>query len=98
MLFEDKSINCKECQQAFTFTAGEQEFYASKNLQNQPLRCQSCRVTQRFIREGKDPSQCSDVPCDTCGANARVPFKPTGARPVYCSACFIKSKVNTSSN
>lgn len=26
--------------------------------------------------------------CDSCGKEARVPFRPTGARPVYCSDCF----------
>jgi CxxC-x17-CxxC domain-containing protein len=26
--------------------------------------------------------------CAECGATARVPFRPTGARPVYCSSCF----------
>lgn len=26
--------------------------------------------------------------CSDCGAQCRVPFKPTGAKPVKCSACF----------
>jgi CxxC-x17-CxxC domain-containing protein len=26
--------------------------------------------------------------CDSCGGQARVPFKPTGSKPVYCSDCF----------
>jgi CxxC-x17-CxxC domain-containing protein len=26
--------------------------------------------------------------CDSCGREARVPFRPTGAKPVYCSDCF----------
>ncbi|MGH2428227.1 MAG: CxxC-x17-CxxC domain-containing protein [Candidatus Limnocylindria bacterium] len=26
--------------------------------------------------------------CDGCGGEARVPFRPTGAKPVYCSDCF----------
>jgi CxxC-x17-CxxC domain-containing protein len=26
--------------------------------------------------------------CDGCGREARVPFKPTGSKPVYCSDCF----------
>jgi len=26
--------------------------------------------------------------CDRCGREARVPFRPTGSKPVYCSDCF----------
>jgi CxxC-x17-CxxC domain-containing protein len=26
--------------------------------------------------------------CDGCGGEARVPFRPSGAKPVYCSDCF----------
>jgi CxxC-x17-CxxC domain-containing protein len=26
--------------------------------------------------------------CDGCGGEARVPFRPTGSKPVYCSSCF----------
>jgi CxxC-x17-CxxC domain-containing protein len=26
--------------------------------------------------------------CDSCGGQARVPFRPTGSKPVYCSDCF----------
>jgi CxxC-x17-CxxC domain-containing protein len=28
--------------------------------------------------------------CGSCGGEARVPFKPRGDRPIYCSACFDK--------
>lgn len=30
--------------------------------------------------------------CASCGKEARLPFKPTGDRPVYCSECFAKIK------
>jgi CxxC-x17-CxxC domain-containing protein len=26
--------------------------------------------------------------CSSCGKEARVPFQPTGNKPVYCSDCF----------
>ena len=26
--------------------------------------------------------------CDACGRRCEVPFRPTGAKPVYCSYCF----------
>jgi CxxC-x17-CxxC domain-containing protein len=29
-----------------------------------------------------------DAPCSNCGKTARVPFRPTTGKPVYCSDCF----------
>jgi CxxC-x17-CxxC domain-containing protein len=29
-----------------------------------------------------------DATCARCGNQTQVPFRPTGARPVYCSDCF----------
>jgi len=31
-----------------------------------------------------------DAVCDECGKNCKVPFKPSGNKPVYCSECFEK--------
>lgn len=28
------------------------------------------------------------IVCSNCGADATVPFRPRGDRPVYCSDCF----------
>lgn len=39
MTFKDKSIPCQDCGGEFTFTAGEQEFYAQKGFTNEPTRC-----------------------------------------------------------
>jgi len=43
MSFEDKSIQCSDCGTTFSFSAGEQEFFASKGFTNEPKRCPSCR-------------------------------------------------------
>lgn len=43
MEYKDKEITCVDCKNTFTFTAGEQEFYASKGLTNEPKRCKECR-------------------------------------------------------
>ena len=34
------------------------------------------------------PREMHDAVCARCGADTQVPFRPTGARPVYCSDCF----------
>ena len=34
------------------------------------------------------PREMFSATCDGCGREARVPFRPTGSKPVYCSDCF----------
>lgn len=89
-MYEDKTLICKECGQEFTFTAGEQEFYAEKGFENEPQRCKSCRDA----RKGKSEQgrEMFIAVCANCGGEAKVPFKPREDRPVYCSECFAKSK------
>ncbi len=52
--YEDKTIKCKDCGKEFTFTAGEQEFYAQKGLTNEPVRCKECRVAKKANFEKKN--------------------------------------------
>jgi CxxC-x17-CxxC domain-containing protein len=48
--YADKVLTCRDCGQAFTFTAGEQEFHASKGFENEPSRCQDCRAVRKAAR------------------------------------------------
>ena len=48
----DKTLTCRDCGQEFTFTAGEQEFYASKGFTNEPTRCPNCRSNRKRERDG----------------------------------------------
>jgi CxxC-x17-CxxC domain-containing protein len=50
MSFADKQLVCRDCGNNFVFTAGEQEFYASKGLQNEPVRCPPCRSARKSNR------------------------------------------------
>lgn len=34
------------------------------------------------------PREMHDATCARCGNQTQVPFRPSGARPVYCSDCF----------
>jgi len=52
MSFTDKSILCSDCGTTFTFTAGEQEFFASKGFTNDPKRCSQCRQAKKQQRGG----------------------------------------------
>ena len=50
MAFADKELTCRDCSKPFIFTGGEQEFYASKGLQNEPVRCPPCRSARKSNR------------------------------------------------
>lgn len=49
-VYEDKTITCADCGQAFTFTASEQAFYAEKGFSDAPKRCKSCRQARKQQR------------------------------------------------
>ena len=85
----DQQLTCRDCGNTFTFTDGEQEFYASKNL-SAPQRCKDCRANRKQQRFAD--RQMYDATCAKCGAACQVPFKPRsveeGGKPVLCNACF----------
>ncbi len=89
-MYEDKTIICKECGNEFIFTAGEQEFFASKGFENEPQRCKGCRDNRKTA--SRATREMFIATCETCGQEAKLPFKPREDRPVYCSDCFAKKK------
>lgn len=44
----DKTLTCVQCQSAFIFSAGEQEFYEQKGFQ-EPKRCPDCRKQKKAM-------------------------------------------------
>jgi CxxC-x17-CxxC domain-containing protein len=50
--FSDRTLTCRDCGQQFVFTAGEQEFYQSRGLTNDPGRCPTCRAANKASRGG----------------------------------------------
>ena len=89
-MYEDKTLVCKECGQEFTFTAGEQQFYAEKGFQNEPQRCKACRDKKK--NAAKAPRELFTAVCAECGGEAKVPFEPSSDKPVYCSECFAAKR------
>ncbi|MBA2521341.1 MAG: zinc-ribbon domain containing protein [Chloroflexota bacterium] len=45
----DRTLTCRDCGQAFTFTAGEQAFYQERGF-SEPQRCQNCRSQRKAQR------------------------------------------------
>jgi len=101
MSYTDKTLNCSDCGADFTFSASEQEFFASKGFMNEPGRCPDCRAARKMQRGGggygggggggyRQPREMHPVVCDSCGTSTQVPFEPRNGRPVYCSDCYSK--------
>ena len=59
MSFQDKSIQCSDCGTIFTFSAREQQFFASKGFTNEPRRCTQCRKAKKQQRRGLSGSWAS---------------------------------------
>ncbi len=45
----DRTITCRDCGEAFTFTAGEQAFYQERGY-SEPQRCANCRAERKAQR------------------------------------------------
>lgn len=93
MSFADKTLVCRDCEVEFIFSAGEQEFYQSRGLENEPGRCPDCRRARRQSRSGYSnsrPREMTSVICADCGTETEVPFQPRNGRPVYCDDCYTK--------
>ncbi len=104
MPYLDKALICRDCGSSFTFTSGEQAFFASRGLTNEPGRCPTCRAARKvggapfgdgYVHYGpfasfggRTPHQMHPAVCGQCGQMTEVPFLPKGDRPVYCSECF----------
>ena len=91
-MYEDKILVCKECGKEFTFTAGEQEFYAERGFQNEPQRCKACRDARK--RGPAAPVSTSPLPAlpvprpARTGGGAPFPFNPKPARPLFYRELF----------
>jgi CxxC-x17-CxxC domain-containing protein len=99
MSYTDKSITCADCGKGFTFSAGEQETFASRGYTNEPKRCPECRQSRKSERQGSGSfgggsarREMFPAVCSQCGKDTQVPFQPRNDRPVYCSDCYNKIK------
>ena len=95
---------CRNCGSSFTFSAGEQAYFASRGLVNDPTRCHTCRCARKagasplgegYVHYGpfasfggRTPRQMHPATCARCGQVTEVPFLPKQDRPVYCLDCF----------
>ncbi len=45
-MYQDKTLTCVDCGADFVFSAGEQDFFASRGFSD-PTRCPSCRKIRK---------------------------------------------------
>jgi CxxC-x17-CxxC domain-containing protein len=104
----DKVLTCVDCRQEFAFTASEQQFYADRQFSEprRCASCRAIRKASRggsgngsYAGNGyesrdydRGPREMFSATCASCGREAQVPFRPSGAKPVYCSDCFTAQR------
>ncbi len=81
----DKTLVCQDCSKEFVFTAGEQEYYISKMLGNEPKRCKDCRQAKK---DNRAPRELFTITCSECQKPAQVPHP----NMTLCRDCFLASK------
>ncbi len=92
-MYTDERLTCTDCGAEFTFSAGEQEFFATKGFQNKPNRCPDCRAARKSQRGGG----AGGAPRGGGGGGSRYGGAVGGgAREMYavtCSACGQTAEV-----
>src|SRR5947207_11410071 len=87
----DTTLTCRDCGQAFTFTSGEQDFYASRGF-SEPSRCPDCRAARKAQRD-------SGSSYDSYGSSSYGGGYSSGGRgqremfSATCSSCGTEAQV-----
>jgi len=97
MSYMDKELLCSECGFTFTFTADNQETFASMGYTNDPKSCALCRAARRVGNNNssgfssyRPRREMFPAVCAQCGKDTEVTFQPRYGRRVYCSNCYNK--------
>jgi CxxC-x17-CxxC domain-containing protein len=88
--YQDRNIACRDCNNEFVFSGGEQEFYASKGLMNDPVRCPDCRNARKSARSTLE----SDSGYVRYGGAASFSGRtPRQMHPATCASCMEMTEV-----
>ena len=78
----DTTLTCRDCGQAFTFTSGEQDFYASRGF-SEPSRCRRLPRARKAQRDGGSYSSYGSArPTAAAAAAVRPAAVPRRTRDV----------------
>ena len=91
---------CIDCNNFFTITEGEANYFVQHELVS-PKRCKPCRAVRKTRnptsapethRTSISPTERVSITCAHCGRDAEVPFTPFPDSPVYCKVCWVGIK------
>jgi CxxC-x17-CxxC domain-containing protein len=93
----DTTLTCRDCGQAFTFTSGEQDFYASRGF-SEPSRCADCRAARKAQRDGGGGGSYSSYGSSSGSYDGGGGYSAggRGEREMFsatCSSCGQEAKV-----
>ena len=89
MSFQDKSLQCSDCNTTFTFSVEEQEQFASRGYTNEPKRCSPCRDARKAKNSINSNNSYGS------GSYGNRSFSSTTRQmfPVKCATCGIDTQV-----
>lgn len=92
---QDKTLSCRDCGTTFIFTEGEQTFYASKGLTNEPSRCPECRAERKRSRgeSGYSSGGYSSGGYSSSYSSGSYDRRARTLYPATCSACGKETEV-----
>ncbi len=93
----DKNLVCVGCQKEFTFTAGEQAFFAEKGFVSDPKRCKACRIARRKKSQKRTGEGVYRSPAfeDSAPSHQKMrgrQYRPRGSSDYRAPASFGKSE------
>jgi CxxC-x17-CxxC domain-containing protein len=88
----DTTLTCRDCGQAFTFTRGEQDFYASRGF-SEPSRCADCRAARKAQRDGGGYSSSGSSSSYGGGYSSDSGRAPREMFSATCSSCGQEAQV-----
>lgn len=91
----DRTMTCRDCDQEFVFTAGEQAFYQERGF-SEPQRCPGCRQARKAQRNAGGDSYSSGGyggGSSYSGGGGGYSSGPRQMYPAVCSACGKETEV-----
>ncbi len=95
MSLSDVTLPCRDCNQPFLFTVGEQAYYASRGIVNPPSRCKSCR--EKYKAMADQTLQCSDCnqPFTFTKGEQKFYQQHNMTAPTRCKSCREQHKAQS---